>query len=55
MKSLMGNERKLLPFALLYSALAGFTMPLNGFLLARVIGKMTLYIKLNFQSTELVK
>jgi hypothetical protein len=40
----MGNEKKLLPFAFIYSALTGFILPLNGLLLSKVITKMTMYL-----------
>lgn len=43
MKSLMGEERKLLPKALFFSLVMGCVMPLNGFLISKIVTKMTEY------------
>jgi hypothetical protein len=39
----MGPEKKLLPIAILYSAILGCVMPINGFLLSKIVAKFTEY------------
>lgn len=47
MKKLMGDEKKLLPMALLYSAISGCALPVNGFLLAKIIALLSIYVNFN--------